>query len=141
MTILTVCIPCKYSGCGQRGGGGRRLYPGVVQHLHSCQPLSGVPHQELADQVAGVVRDVLPLVVGELKHSVLDPGEERLLAVLARLSPLPATLLPTLAVKRGITTQHDVPVKQTNIEIYAQYDFLEKFQILFSNVFLLYRFL
>ena len=80
-----------------------------MKNLHSRQSLSGVPHQEFLDQVLGLGRNVLPFVVGKVIDPVLDPCEETVLTVLAGLSSLPATVLPTLTIKGRISTKHDIP--------------------------------
>ena len=53
---------------------------------------------------------------------ILDAVEEHILTVLAGLSAVPATVLPTLAIEGRVATQHDVAATQQSVGIKSPFE-------------------
>jgi len=58
----------------------------VAQHVTSTEPLLGVLHQELLDQILGLGGDISPFLGMEFKLALLNVVEEVYLAVVAGAS-------------------------------------------------------
>jgi len=81
----------------------------VLEDVSGGVALARIAHQQVADQILALLRHAAPLGLWELIETVLDGGEEHLLASTAHLTALPATVRATLAVERWVAAQHDVP--------------------------------
>merc|ERR1719282_1538803 len=84
------------------------LQPGMSDDLSSGDPLLGVLHQQLRDQVLGLDRDGGPLGLGKLKITILDIVKEIPLTFITKSSFVPSTFSSTISTERRISTQKDV---------------------------------
>lgn len=74
--------PSRFLGAGIWGGGDSSthpLHPGVLQDLGRTEPLLGISHQQLGNEVFGSEGDVRPVLVGKLVLPLLDALEEHVL--------------------------------------------------------------
>lgn len=68
----------------------------MLQDLGSAESLLRVADQELRDEVFGLAGDVSPVFVRKLVFAFLDALKQLVLAHPAHLSPVPATVSPTV---------------------------------------------
>lgn len=80
----------------------------MFQDLFSGVPLVRVPDQQVLNEILGLCRDLSPVFVDELKFTILNALKELVLALLAHLSLLPATVTATMTIEGRVTTQQDV---------------------------------
>merc|ERR1712001_815813 len=73
--------------------------------IESCP---GVLDEEPLDEVLCLGGDGGPVLVGEHEASLLDAGEKPLLAIGARLPPIPSAVEAAVASKGGVAAQEDV---------------------------------
>jgi len=82
--------------------------PRVTQHIGGRVAHSDVMLEQVSDQVLGVLADVAPVSGREVVDALLDPLEQVLLAVVALLAPVPATVDAALACEWTLTGEHNV---------------------------------
>jgi len=68
-------VPAELGRGGQLGGV-VVVEPGMAQHVTGAQPLLGVLHQQLRDQVLRLWRDVSPIILLEVELSLLNIVEK-----------------------------------------------------------------
>jgi len=74
--------------------------------------VEGAPHQQVADEVLDALALVTPVVGREVEAADLDAVEQRLLAVQAGLTLVPAAVgARALAVEGRVAAHHYVPVR------------------------------
>lgn len=78
------------------------LHPGVLQNLGSAQPLLGISHQQLGDEVFGSEGDVGPVLVGELVLPFLDALKQHVLGTEVGESHSKADLAPFRCLMRAV---------------------------------------
>ena len=102
-------IPCENLGCGKLIGRLLICDPRMIENILSRVAFSWIANKKMSDQVFCTFRNTFPLHFWKVIDSILNGGKKQLLTVLTCFTPLPATILTTLAIERWVATHHYVP--------------------------------